>query len=217
MSEPGRLLEIPDESPRQWRGPLTAAVAAAVVIVAGVVVARTFALGGTVRPWLTVQAVIALPALLVAWFLCGPHPRRSWIAAAVMLVGLIVQPLATAGVTPSPDRLAQIIDALDLPGETVRDIKVGNSRCRPACSELRRTGVVKGIAFIKAKGQIDSIMRAHGFTVKEYGHRVGEPTRIDVSNDDLLGQFELRFVALGETRIAQVWIARGPASDVEIG
>lgn len=216
-SAPGSLLDIPDEPPRRVRGVVAALVGAAVVIVGGVVLARTFALGGTSRPWLAVQAVVALPAMVVAWLLAGAHPHRTWLAVGAMVVGLATQPVAAAGVVPSAARLAQTVDAIGLPGEITRDVRVGNGRCRPSCSELRRTAVAKGIAYAKARAQVEGILRARGFKVTLYGHRPGEPERIDALSDDLLAQFELRQIALDQTRIAAVWIARGPAADSEVG
>ena len=217
MTERGTLLDIPDEPPRQRRGVAAALSGAAVVLIAGVVVARTFALGGWVRPWLAVEAVLAVPAMIVAWVLAGPHPRRTWITAAVMMVGVLLQPLAAAGATPSLPRLAQIVDDVGLPGTTIRDVRVGNGRCRPACSELRRTSVARGIAYAKARGQVDSALRAQGYEIKAYGHRAGQPERIDARKGKVFVQIELRHTQLDETRIAQVWITLGPRPDTQIG
>lgn len=217
MSEPGRLLDLPDEPRRRWRGLPVALGAAALVLAGGVVVARTFALGGWERPWLAVQAVVALPAMVTAWLVAGPHRHRTWLTAGVMLAGVVLQPVAVAGVTPSPNRLAAIVDGFELPGETVRDVKIGNGRCRPACSELRRTAVATGMSFTKARAGVEGLLRAHGFTVRFYGYGPGDPLRIDAENDALRAQFELRAVTLDETRIAQVWLAKGPAPAHEVG
>lgn len=217
MTALGTLLDLPDEPPRQWRGLAASLVGGAVVLVAGVVVARTFALGGWVRPWLAVEAVLALPAMLVVWVLAGPHPQRTWLTTACMVAGLLLQPLAAAGATPSVARLAQIVDSVGLPGEHVRDVRVGNGRCRPACSELRRTSVARGIAYAKARGQVDGALRANGYELKVYGRRAGEPERMDARKGKIFVQIELRQTKLDETRIAQVWITRGPRPSNQVG
>lgn len=217
MAEPGHLFDLPDEPKRQLRGPVAAAVATLVVLVAGVVVARTFALAGSTRPWLTVQLVLAVPAMVVAWLAAGPHRQRTWIVVAAMVVALVLQSVASSGITPSPARAAQLVDDLGLPGELIRETKVGNGRCRPSCSELRRVSVAKNISYAKARANVEGLLRAHGFTVKMYAHAPGAPERIDAANDDFLVQFELRQVAPGETRISAVWLARGPRSDFEVG
>lgn len=217
MTAPGTLLDLPDEPSFQWRGARTGLLGAAAVLAAGVVAARTFALGGSIRPWLAVQAVLAVPAMLVAWLLIGPHRRRTWITAGVMVAGLLLQGVAASGATPSPARLSRMIDSFGLPGETVRDVHVGNGRCRPACSEVRRVSIARNIAYAKARARIEGLMRAHGFTVTMYGHHAGEPERIDAEKDKLRVQFELRVAKLGETHIAHVWIADGPTPDNEVG
>ena len=217
MSAPGSLLDLPDEVRRPWRGPVAAGVGGVVVLVAGVVVARTFALAGSTRPWLTVQAVVAIPAMVVVWLLAGPHLWRTRLVALAMVAGLATQPFATSGITASPQRLAQTVDHIGLPGDVVRQVFVGNGRCAPACSELRRTVRVKGVAYAKARAQVEGIMRARGFKVTLYGHRAGQPERIDAVSDDLLAQFELRSVAPDETRVASVWIVRGPTPKNEVG
>jgi hypothetical protein len=217
VSEPGRLLDLPDEPRREWRGVGAAALGAAAVVVVGIVVARTFAFGGFERPWLAVQAVVALPAMVVAWLLAGPHRARTWVTAAAMIVGLALQPVATSGATPSPTRLAQIVDALGLPGTTVREVRIGNGRCRPACSELRRTTVARGMSYASARAEVEGLMRARGFAVKMYGHHAGQPERIDANSDTLRAQFELRESSLAVTRIAQVWIAVGPTPSNTVG
>ena len=134
-----------------------------------------------------------------------------------MVLALALQPLATSGATPSTARLQQIIDDIGLPGETIGEVRVGNGRCRPSCTELRRTSVVKGMSYAKVRGQIDGLMRAHGFELKVYGHHPGQPERIDASSDRFLVQLELRDIGLAETRVAQVWIARGPAPEGRVG
>lgn len=217
MTAPGALLDLPDEPERQWRGVAAALVGAAVALVVGVVVARTFALGGYARPWLAVQAVVALPALLAAWFFAGPHRLRTVVTVGVVVAGLALQPVATSGTTPSPQRLGDIVDGFGLPGETVRDVHVGNGRCRPACSELRRVSMARGLAYAKARAQVEGLMRARGFEVLMFGHHPGEPERIDARNDHLRAQFELRVVELGVTRISQVWITLGPRPDRQVG
>lgn len=217
MSEPGHLLDLPEEPARTIRGVPAAVIGVVVVVVGGVILARTLALGGTTRPWLSVQAALALPAMIVAWLLVGPHQWRTGLTVAAMTLGLVLQPLATSGATPSPARLAQTVDSLGLPGDNPRDVYIGNARCRPACSELRRTTVARGISYAKARARVEGLMRVHGFKVRMYGHRAGAPERIDAESDDLLVQFELRQVALGETRVASVWLPRGPTPDTEVG
>lgn len=179
--------------------------------------ARTLALGGTVRPWLAIEAVVAVPAMIVAWLLAGPHPQRTWIAAGVMVAALFVQPLAASGATPSPTRLARIVNALGLPGKTTHEVRIGNGRCRPACSELRRVSIVRGESYASARSDFEGNLRARGFDVRLYGHHAGEPERIDASNDKYLVQLELRVVSLGVTRVSQVWVARGPAPAHSVG
>jgi hypothetical protein len=210
-------LDIPDEPPRQWRGVMQALVGATVLLVVGVVAARTFALGGWVRPWLAIEIVTGVPAAGAAWLLVGPHRRREWVTAGVFVVSLFLLPVGSAGATPSPERLQRIVNAIELPGVTQRDVRVGNGRCRPTCSELRRTAVAKGVSFDKVKAQIEGILRYRGFTVREYGYDTGEPLRIDATSDDYYASFELRNVTPGETRIAHVWIARGPKSEHKVG
>jgi hypothetical protein len=217
MTALANALDIPDEPPRQWRGVPQGVVAAAVVLAVGVVVARTFALGGWVRPWLAIEIVVGLPAALVAWLLTGPHPRREWMTAGVVVVSLALLPLAAAGATPSPERLQRVVNALELPGETTRDVRIGNGRCRPSCSELRRTAIARGTAFDKVRSQLEGILRYRGFEVREYAYNPGEPLRIDAQTDDYFASFELRQNTPGVTRIAQVWIARGPKSENKIG
>jgi len=217
MSEPGRLLDLPDEPKRRVRGVVTAIIASALVLAGGVIVARTFALGGGTRPWLTVQAVLALPVIVVAWFAAGSHRWRTAITVGAMVVGLGLQPVATAGITPSTRKLASIVDGLSLPGKTVRNVTVGNSRCRPACSELRRITIAKGLSYASARAEVEGNLRARGFTVRMYPHRAGEPERIDAENRVLQAQFELRYLAPAETRIASVWLVKGPTPDTSVG
>lgn len=217
MDEPGRLFDLPDEPRRRVRGPLAAAVVALVLLAAGVVVARTFALAGTARPWLSVQLVLAVPAMVGTWLAAGPHRHRTWIVVGAMVAALALQPVTASGITPSPSRVAQIVDALGLPGRTVRESSVGNARCRPACSELRRVSSVTGISYAKARANVEGLLRAHGFKVHVYPHSAGAPERIDAQNDEFLVQFELRSVSQTTTRIASVWLARGPRSDFEVG
>src|SRR5687768_877585 len=108
MTALANALDIPDEPPRQWRGVPQALVGAAVMLVLGVVLARTFALGGWVRPWLAIEVAVGLPATLAAWLLAGPHPRREWLTAGVLVVSVALLPVAAAGATPSPERLQRI-------------------------------------------------------------------------------------------------------------
>jgi hypothetical protein len=210
-------LDLPDEPKRQLFGVPAALIGGAAWIAIGIVLARTFAMGGFERSWLAIGATVAIPATIIAWALAGPHRFRTWIAAVVMVVGVVLTPLASSGATPSPARLATIADDLELPGATVRDVRLGSGRCRPACSELRRTAVVRDISYAKVRAQITGILRASGFEVRIYAHRVGQPLRIDAKKRRLLASFELRQVSASETRIASVFIAKGPAPDHEVG
>ncbi len=218
MTGPASALDIPEDEPRAWRGVTAAAAGSAAWVGAGVVLARTFALGGWQRPWLAVGATLAVPAALLAWVLAGPHARRTALTAATMVLGVALVPLVSAGATPSPARLSAMVDDLGLPGETVREVHVGSGRCRPECSEIRRTSVAKGIAFAKVRAQLAGILRASGFDVRVYSHDIGEPVRIDAAKPKLRAQFALVWnPASFETRISSVVIARGPASDHEVG
>jgi hypothetical protein len=211
------ILEIPDEPPRAWRGVPSAILGGAIVVVTGVVLARTFGVGGFVRGRVLLGVCVPVPAAIAAWALAGPHRFRTLITALVMVAGVLAMPIAGSGATPSAARLSAMIDGLRLPGEVVHEVRVGNGRCRPACSEVRRTATVRGIAFAKAKARLQVALRLHDFTVREYGHTPGAPTRIDAESDDMLAQFELRMVDLATTRIAIVVIAKGPASDYKVG
>ena len=218
MSEPRpSILDIPDEPRRDRRGVPAAAIGAAVCIAMGVVCARTLALGGTVRPWPAVEAVVAVPAMIAAWVLVGPHRQRTWITAGVMVVAVIVQPLAASGATPSPTRLARIVDHLGFPGETRHEVRIGNGRCRPACSELRRVTVVRNQSYVSARADFEGNLRARGFEIRQYGHHAGEAERIDAQNDDYMVQLELRIIGVGVTRVSQVWVARGPTPRHSVG
>ncbi len=210
-------LDLPDEPRRELRGIPAALVAGAIWIAIGIVLARTFAMGGFERSWLAVGATVAVPATIVAWALAGPHRFRTWVAAAVMIVAVALTPLASSGATPSPARLAVIANDLGLPGTTVRDVRIGSGRCRPACSELRRTAVVRDISYAKVRAQITGILRASGFEVRVYAHKVGQPLRIDAKKPRLLASFEVRQVTTSETRVASVFIAKGPPPDHEVG
>jgi hypothetical protein len=210
-------LDLPDEPPRAWRSPASAAVAAALWLAIGTVLCRTFALGGWERPRVAVGLVLAAPAAIVAWLLVGAHPRRTLITAVAMLVGLLVIPLASAGATPSPARLRQIADAIGVPGKVVHEVQIGNGRCRPACSELRRTSVASGSSYVKYRAQIEGALTARGFEIKRYARRAGEPDRIDAVSERLLVSVDMRMLDLSRTRIAQIYIARGPKPDHSVG
>lgn len=186
-------------------------------IAIAVVVARTFAVGGWTSPVLPLGSLLALPATTVAWVLVGNHDRRTTIAAAAMIVGLLAMPVASAGATPSTGRLASIANNLDLPGTVERDVRLGDGRCRPVCSELRRTSVVDGIAFAKARTQVRAALVGHGYSVRVYAHAVGAPQRIDAAKGKVLVSLELRLLNDGRTRIAAVFLAQGPAPNTSVG
>ncbi len=211
------ILDIPDEPRRERRGPVVAVVAAAVVVAIGVVVARTFALGGWNRPLLAIGCVTALPALVVAWLACGPHRSRTAIAAAAAIVGVVVMPLATSGITPSTARLSALADDLGFPGQVAREVRIGDGRCRAACSEVRRTTIVDGMSFAKAYGLVVGTLKAHGYNTKRYAYAPGAPARIDAARDKLLISLEVRAQRNGRTRIAAVFLAKGPAPDTSVG
>lgn len=194
-----------------------AVVAAIMWIVLGVVVARSFAIGGWTSPILPLGSLLAIPAMTLAWVLVGNHPRRTTIAAAAMIAGLVAIPVASTGATPSTGRLASIANDIDLPGTIERDVRIGDGRCRPVCSELRRTSVVGGIAFVKARTQVRAALVGHGYSVRVYAHAAGAPQRIDAAKGKILVSLELRLLSDGRTRIAAVFLAQGPAPDTSVG
>ncbi|MEY2470059.1 MAG: hypothetical protein QOF21_2757 [Actinomycetota bacterium] len=217
MSTLASALDIPDDEPRVWRGLPAAAIAAALWLVVGVVLVRTFALGGMKSANLIVGASLAVPAMVVAWLCAGPHRPRLLAAAVAMVAGVALIPLASHGATPSPARLAEIADAIGLPGSTVRDSSVGNGRCRPSCTELRRVAVAEGSSFVKVGAQVFAALQTRGFTVKVYPHAVGAPQRIDATSKKLWVSIELRQTTLVKTTIAEVFLAQGPAPDHSVG
>lgn len=217
MSVLRNALDLPDEPPRPWRGPALALGAAAVVAALGVIAARTLALGGTTRPFLAVGVVTAIPALIVGWLLAGPHDRRTAIAAGAMALGIVGIPIGVAGATPSVARLTQIADGIDLPGKVVTSRSLGNSRCRDACSELRRTSTITDISFAKARARVIAALRNDGFSLREYPHAADAPIRIDATKGKVFVSVELRFVDLDQTRLATVFLADGPAPDHSVG
>jgi hypothetical protein len=211
------ILEIPDEPPRQWRGLVSAAIASVAAIVLGIVLARTFALGGFVRGRVLLGLCVPVPAAIVAWGLAGPHRFRTWVTAAAMVVGVACMPIAGAGATPSPARLSHTVDRLGLPGTNVHEVRIGNGRCRPACSEVRRVWKATGSSFVKFSAQVEGALRSREFTVRTFSHRIGAPSIITAENDDLIASFELRAVSLNETRIAGTFIAKGPTPTHSVG
>jgi hypothetical protein len=211
------ILDLPDDTPRPWRGVVAAAIGGVVVIVAGVLLARTFAVGGFERNRPLLGLCIPVPAAIAAWFLAGSHSLRTAITAVVMIVGVAVMPLAASGATPSPARLSAMVDGLGLPGVKVHEMRIGNGRCRPACSEVRRVSTARGIAFAKVAAQLQGALRVRKFTVRLFPHRPGAPTRITAENDDMTAEFELRVVELGETRIAGTFVAKGPPPAHSVG
>ncbi len=164
-----------------------------------------------------VGAVLAVPAMILAWLCAGPHSPRLAAAVVAMVVGVALIPLASAGATPSPQKLAKIADALELPGHTVRDRAVGNGRCRPTCSELRRTAVAEGSSFTKVGAEVFAVLSRRGFTMRTYPHTADEPLRIDAISKKLWVSIELRRTTLVRTTISAVFLAQGPAPEHEIG
>ena len=217
MSALASALELPDDPPRAWRGPATGAAAAVVWLVAGVVIARTFALGGMTSANLIVGALLGVPAMVLAWLLTGPHRARTAATVVVMIVSVALIPIASHGATPSPQKLAEMADALGLPGRTVRDSSLGNGRCRPACSELRRVAVADGSSFTKVGAEVLATLQTRGFTTRSYPHAPGDPFRIDATSKRLWISIELRRTTSLRTTIAEVFLAQGPAPHHEVG
>lgn len=210
-------LEIPDEPRSFTRGPLPALVGAAAALAVGVVAARTFALGGLPSANLVVGSTLALPALLVAWALAGPHRHRTLLTAVAVVAAVALVPLASAGATPSTARLAALVDDIGLPGRVQRETRIGNGRCRIACSEIRRVAVVERLAFAKVHGKVYFALRSRGFEVKLYDYAVGAPARIDAKYKKILVSVELRAVGENRTRVATVVLADGPAPSHSVG
>ncbi len=211
------ILDLPDEPPRQWRGPVLGALVGGAWIVVGIIVARTFALAGWTRPALPLVLVIAVPAVLLAWIATGPAPARSGLAAAAAVIGVAVMPLASSGITPSTARLSATTDRIGMPGRTIREVRIGDGRCRTACSELRRTTIVTGMSFRKAYGLTLGALKARGYVTKAYAFGVNAPARIDATRGKVLVSLELRDEGGGKTRVACVVLVKGPRPDTSVG
>lgn len=210
-------LELPDEPRSITRGPVLAGAGVALVLAAGVVLARTFALGGWRSSNLLVGLVLGVPALAATWLLAGPHRHRTLMSAAAVVVAVALVPIASAGATPSTARLSSIVDAIELPGRVQREVRIGNGRCSNACSEIRRVAVVDRLAFAKVYGQVYFALRTHGFKVKLYKYDVGAPARIDAQYKNILLSVELRSIPTNRTRIATVALADGPTPSTSVG
>lgn len=178
---------------------------------------RAWALGGWTRPWLAAGAVVIVPAMVASWVLAGPIRERNAVVTAVLVVGIVGLPFAVMGATPSTAQLVKITNSMRFPGEVQRDIRVGSGRCRPACSELRRTLLVSGVGFAKARSGVMTSLRYRNFTIKEYGRVAGAPLRIDAQRNKIKISIELREVDLDNTRIALIVLVDGPAPDYEVG
>ncbi|HVT76484.1 MAG TPA: hypothetical protein VHD87_05600 [Acidimicrobiales bacterium] len=211
------ILDIPDEPPRVWRGVPAAAISAAACVVAGTVLARTFAVGGLQHARLALGLCVPVPAAIAAWLLAGAHAWRTAVTAVAMVVGIAFMPLASHGATPSPARLSALADHLGLPGVKVHEVRIGNGRCRPSCSEVRRVSTAKGSSFVKTAAELQAALRVRGFTVKLFAHAVGAPTVISAESSRITAEFELRPVDLDVTRIAGTFIAKGPTPAHSVG
>lgn len=178
---------------------------------------RTWALGGWTRPWLAAGVVVIIPAIVAAWILAGPIRERTAVVTAVLVVGVVGLPFAVMGATPSTAQLVKITNSMRFPGDVQRDVRVGSGRCRPACSELRRTLLVSGVGFAKARSGVMTSLRYRKFEIKEYGRVAGAPLRIDAQRNKIKISIELREVDLDNTRIALIVLVDGPAPDYEVG
>jgi hypothetical protein len=193
-------------------------VASAVVwTVAAVVIARTFAVGGWVRPWLALGALVCIPATVLAWVLAGPLPNRTSLTAALLVVSALSLPVAIAGATPSVGRLTEIADGLEFPGRVAHEVTIGSGRCRPSCSEIRRTIIARGSSLSKFQALAIGALRARHYVVREYPYGPGQPIRVDAKHDKVLVSLEIRSVDLDTTRIAVTFIADGPAPAHSVG
>ncbi|MDP1794238.1 MAG: hypothetical protein Q8K63_08895 [Acidimicrobiales bacterium] len=211
------ILDIPDEPRRVYRSPLTGGVAAAALIALGVVLARTFALGGWSRPTLSVGIATALPALLAAWSVTGPHRLRTVVAAVAAVLGVVAIPIAASGATPSPARLATLADEIGLPGRVTREVRIGDGRCRSACSEIRRTAIAADISFAKAYARTHGALQSAGYETRRFAYSAGAPAIIHARKGKILVQLELRDLGPGRTRLAAVFLADGPTPDTSVG
>jgi hypothetical protein len=182
-----------------------------------IVVARVFAVGGWVRPWLAVGTLVSVPATVVAWVLAGPLRYRTSLTAALLVASVLSLPLALTGATPSVGRLAQIIDGLGLPGKTAHEVRIGSGRCRPACSEIRRTIIARGSSLSKFQAYTIAAFKTNGYAVREYPYGPGQPIRVDAKRGKVLASLEIRPVDLDTTRIALTVIADGPTPAHSVG
>lgn len=178
---------------------------------------RLAAFGGWRLHWLVLAALLAAPAAALSWWAVGPGPQRSLWPTAVTVLALLTIPTASSGITPSPGRLSQIADSADLPGRVVSETRFGNGRCAPSCSEIRRTFVVDGVSFTKARAQTVGILKRRGYTVKLYSTRPDRPQRIDAGTADVLVSIEMRRTSLVKTTVEAHFFAQGPESSREIG
>lgn len=179
--------------------------------------ARTFALGGWVRPWLAVGALVCVPATVLAWAFAGPVANRTSVTAALLVASALTLPIAMSGATPSVGRLAQIADGLGFPGDTVHEVKIGSGLCRPSCSEIRRTIIARGSSLSKFQALTTGALRARHYVVRDYPYGPGQPIRVDAMRDKVLISLEIRSVDLDTTRIAVTFIADGPTPAHSVG
>jgi hypothetical protein len=182
-----------------------------------VVIARTLALGGWVRPWLVVGVFVCVPATLLAWSLAGPVPSRTSVTAALLVASVVALPFALSGATPSVGRLAQIADGLEFPGKVAHEVRLGTGRCRPACSEIRRTIIARGSSLSKFQALTVAALRSRGYALREYPYGPGQPIRVDAKHGKVLVSLDIRPVDLDTTRIAATFIADGPAPAHSVG
>ena len=210
-------LDLPDEPRSFSRGPAVAAVGAAVVLAGCVVGARTMALGGWKSSNVVVGVALILPATIAAWALCGPHRQRTLVTGVAAVLAALLVPVAAAGATPSVSRLSSIVDSIGLPGRVTREVRIGNGRCRDACSEIRRVAYTDGPAFAKVYSQTYNALRVRNFELKRYAYAPGAPARIDAKYKKILVSLELRSVSASRTRIAVVVLADGPAPSHSVG
>ncbi len=211
-----RALHVADE-PSAWPGWRLAAVAVVTWLVIAVVMSRVFALGGFRSPTLIVGSLLALPAALLAWGLAATERHRTWITALAMMVAVALLPLATHGATPSTGRLAEIADGLQLPGVVARDHRLGNGRCRNACSEIRRVAFVDEEPEAAVEFRITSTLKKRGYQVTLYPHAPLTPQRIDAKRGKILVSIEIRIISVTRTRIAEIFLTEGPAPDTSVG
>jgi hypothetical protein len=134
-----------------------------------------------------------------------------------MVLGVAAIPAAAAGATPSTGRLMSIANDLGFPGRIEHQTVIGNGRCRPACSELRRDAFVEDSSFASVRGLTLGVLREHRYTFEEYPEQVGGPVRIDASKGKVMISLEITFVSLARTRVAEIFIAKGPAPHHSVG